>query len=313
MYAVAFREAALRVYSFLGSMRKTSQALNVSVASICRWVQRLLPKQRTSSPTKVSEALVAFVSQYVQQRPASTCAELVGEINKALCLQVSRQLVYTILVKRLGFSFKRTRKRGLSKRKQEALMQFHERFETLRNCGASFCSIDESGFDQREFPVYGYAPRGKPAIVEYSPCSTNKRISIIMCITEDGNQHHVLTSNHVDSKAFAEFVRSLKLQHGTVVLLDNASIHKTKEVRDAFQRQGLEVLHTPPYTPEYNPIENIFGILNKRFYAMRYETERVFNVQQCVEECITCLRSESVSKTFEHTFTKITKMLTNTT
>ena len=39
------------------------------------------------------------------------------------------------------------------------------------------------------------------------------------------------------------------------VIMDNLSVHKTKEVREVFEEHGIEVIYTPPYSPECNAIE----------------------------------------------------------
>ena len=306
MYNVSFREAALKVYSFLKSMRKTALALGVSVASISRWVRRLLPKQYSRQEMKTSDVLVCFVGRFVIANPACTCSQIVTEIKRSLSVDVSRQLIYNILVNRLDFSYKRTRKRGTSPRKLEATILFQKAFQEHRLQNARFCSIDESGFDQREVSVYGYSPKGKPAIVQYAPCFSRKRTSIVMCIDDSGKVQHMKTTSRVDSNTFARFVRSLDLPIGTVVLLDNASIHKTKEVMVAFESMGLKSLFIPPYSPEFNPIENIFGVMKKRFYKMRY-SDITFDVDRSIDKCISSLQPDGIIKTFNHMFLQIEK------
>ena len=39
------------------------------------------------------------------------------------------------------------------------------------------------------------------------------------------------------------------------VIMDNLSVHKTKEVREVLEEHGIEVIYTPPYSPECNAIE----------------------------------------------------------
>ena len=48
------------------------------------------------------------------------------------------------------------------------------------------------------------------------------------------------------------------------ILLDNAAIHKTPSVRAACQDKGYRLLFTPPYSPEFNPIEMVFGARGHR-------------------------------------------------
>jgi transposase len=55
--------------------------------------------------------------------------------------------------------------------------------------------------------------------------------------------------------AYAEEVLKKSIYSGQVVVLDNCSIHKTKRVVEWFQDHGCHLLYTPPYSPEWNPIE----------------------------------------------------------
>ena len=53
-------------------------------------------------------------------------------------------------------------------------------------------------------------------------------------------------------------------KHALVVVLDNASIHRSRVVQDALSRlrgQGIHLYYLPPYSPELNPIEPIFGAI----------------------------------------------------
>ena len=44
MYALEFRKAVVQLYYFFNSMRKTSQALKISIPSISRWTKNINPK-----------------------------------------------------------------------------------------------------------------------------------------------------------------------------------------------------------------------------------------------------------------------------
>ncbi len=78
----------------------------------------------------------------------------------------SRQLV-CILIKQTNLSYKRIRTRGTSKRKEELVHSFVSRYKNIQK-DVKIVSIDESGFDQRAHPIYGYAQKGKKAIVTHS-------------------------------------------------------------------------------------------------------------------------------------------------
>ncbi len=53
-----------------------------------------------------------------------------------------------------------------------------------------------------------------------------------------------------------------------VIIMDNASIHRSKKVREVIENAGHILLYLPPYSPDYNPIENVFGTIKK---ILRYK------------------------------------------
>ena len=49
------------------------------------------------------------------------------------------------------------------------------------------------------------------------------------------------------------------LSEGDVVVMDNLPAHKAAGVRDAIETAGASLLYLPPYSPDFNPIENAFA------------------------------------------------------
>ena len=61
---------------------------------------------------------------------------------------------------------------------------------------------------------------------------------------------------------FAAYTRKVlvpTLSLGDVVILDNLSAHKGTVAREAVEAVGARLLFLPPYSPDFNPIENIFA------------------------------------------------------
>ena len=62
-------------------------------------------------------------------------------------------------------------------------------------------------------------------------------------------------------RAYVEQVLAPALQPGDVVVMDNLAAHKVAGVQDAIQAVGASVLYLPPYSPDLNPIEQLFAKL----------------------------------------------------
>lgn len=71
--------------------------------------------------------------------------------------------------------------------------------------------------------------------------------------------------------AYVEQVLLPTLRVGDVVVMDNLPAHKTSGVRDAIERAGAKLMFLPPYSPDFNPIENAFSKLKA---MLRAQVER---------------------------------------
>jgi len=66
-----------------------------------------------------------------------------------------------------------------------------------------------------------------------------------------------------DVERFFRLALLPRLLPGSVLVLDNASIHKGGQIERLARRAGCRVLYLPPYSPDYNPIELVWGIVKR--------------------------------------------------
>jgi transposase len=67
--------------------------------------------------------------------------------------------------------------------------------------------------------------------------------------------------NRVIFEAWVERVLAPALRPGDIVVMDNLTCHKGPRVRTLIEAAGAELRHLPPYSPDFNPIENAFAKL----------------------------------------------------
>jgi transposase len=65
--------------------------------------------------------------------------------------------------------------------------------------------------------------------------------------------------NSAAFQAYVEQVLAPTLRPGDIVVLDNLSAHKGETVRAVIEAKGASLLPLPPYSPDFNPIENAFA------------------------------------------------------
>ena len=302
MYPLGFREAAITAYTLLNSLRRVSELLNVSVSSLSRWCHRLHSKHWKNSPRVITEYIVDLIRSALQNDTTRfSCSSIVEFLESHHQICVSRQLVHLIVRKRLNYTFKRSRKRGrrdvLSQRSN--IHDFLKRIEHFRFSG-KLIAVDECGFDQRCVPVYAYAPKGHPAILSCLPNTKDRnRVTMVMGIdSTTGSHFEHLLQHPCNSSAFAAFLNDLTFPEGTGIILDNASIHKTKEVQEVAKQKGYTLLIAPPYTPEANPIEMVFGVVKNKFYRIRYNRSFESTINAVKRSIVSALTTSCVMNTF---------------
>lgn len=68
----------------------------------------------------------------------------------------------------------------------------------------------------------------------------------------------------INGEAFGAWVTQFlvpELTNGDIVVMDNLSSHKVTGVREAIEGAGAMLRYLPPYSPDYNPIEQVFAKL----------------------------------------------------
>jgi transposase len=67
--------------------------------------------------------------------------------------------------------------------------------------------------------------------------------------------------NHEAFRAYVEQVLVPTLHHGEIVIMDNLPAHRGADIRTAIKNAGASLIYLPPYSPDFNPIENAFAKL----------------------------------------------------
>ena len=136
--------------------------------------------------------------------------------------------------------------------------------------------VDETGSTRKDaIRKFGYSLRGMPC---YSTklLAKGKRVSAIAALSLEGVVDVMFVHGSVDGDTFANFIeRSLLphllpfdgINHNSVVVMDNASIHYNARVERLILSVGALLVHLPPYCPDLNPIEESFSAVKSLLRA----------------------------------------------
>jgi transposase len=126
-----------------------------------------------------------------------------------------------------------------------------------------FVFLDETGATTDMTRRYGWGPRSE-RVVDDAPHGQWRATTFVAGLRSTGIVAPFVLDGPMTGQAFRAYVeQSLApvLSAGDVVVLDNLAAHKVAGVRAAIAAAGASILYLPPYSPDLNPIEQVFAKL----------------------------------------------------
>jgi transposase len=123
--------------------------------------------------------------------------------------------------------------------------------------------IDETGTSTDMARLRGRAPRGE-RLVGKVPYGHWKTTTFVAALRSTALTAPCVIDGPMNGNAFLAYVEQIlapTLKPGDIVILDNLGAHKVAGVREAIEATGARLLYLPPYSPDFNPIEQLFAKL----------------------------------------------------
>lgn len=189
------------------------------------------------------------------------------------------------LFDRLGLSYTRPTY-TLDKADPKKQEQFRKTFETLKKLlEGDITTIlfeDESMIRDYQAIMKTWFPKGKQRVIPtYGKHEGVKLVGFL-----DYETGHVYVEEHkkYDAEVFLQFLKNVLSQYPngkTVIILDNARIHHAKLLKEFLEenKDCLELVYLPPYSPNLNKIEELWGwlkdsVINNVFFHSREEIQK---------------------------------------
>ena len=124
--------------------------------------------------------------------------------------------------------------------------------------------------------LHGWAPKGE-RLVDKVPDGHWKTATFLAALRSDRIDAPCLFDGPINGERFRAYVEQFlvpTLKPGDVVILDNLGSHKGKAVRKAIRDVGARLVFLPKYSPDLNPIEQVFAkfkTLLRKVGARTYE------------------------------------------
>jgi len=112
-------------------------------------------------------------------------------------------------------------------------------------------------------PRYGRGPRGQ-RVEGAAPHGHWKTTTFVAALRHDRVTEPCVFDGPINGAAFKAWIEQALasvLKKGDIVILDNLSSHKVAGVKEAIEARGATLAYLPPYSPDLNPIEQVFAKL----------------------------------------------------
>jgi transposase len=112
-------------------------------------------------------------------------------------------------------------------------------------------------------PIRGWAPRGQRLIAQ-APFGKWRTLTFLAALRHDRIDAPCVLDGPINGESFTAYVTQFlvpTLSPGDIVIMDNLGSHKGVAVRKAIRAAGAKLLFLPPYSPDLNPIEQMFAKL----------------------------------------------------
>jgi len=126
-----------------------------------------------------------------------------------------------------------------------------------------FVFIDETWAKTNMTSLYGWAEIGK-RVIDNVPHGHWNTTTFLAALRYDCLTAPMVVDGAINGDLFVAYVEQIlvpTLQKDDIVVLDNVSSHKVAGVKEAIESAGATVLYLPPYSPDFNPIEQVFSKL----------------------------------------------------
>jgi len=266
-YSVDLRERALARKASGETHREIAAALQISPSCLSKWTKH---ERETGSlePAQIGgykpRTLSGDCADWLRERVASgpiTLRGLTAELAER-GIKTQPRAVWVFLHAE-GLSFKKTlfpqeQTRPDIARKRDRWRRYQGLVHPAR-----LVFIDETWVKTNMAPLRGWGPEGQ-RLKAYALYGHWKTLTFIAALRHDRIDAPWVIDGPINGELFGLYVEQIlapTLSPGDVVILDNLGSHKGKAARAAVRARGAHIIFLPPYSPDLNPIEQVFAKL----------------------------------------------------
>ena len=274
------KEQAIRLHKKGKKEAEIADALNISYQAVSRIIRaykkegmqsveekprgRKYGEKRSLTPQQEKEIQSIIIDKYPDQVKIVSClwtrSAIQALIKRKFGIIIPIRSISNYL-KRWGMTCQRPTKRAYSQDEGKLKTFMNETYPAIaskaKKEGAEIYWGDETGINNQEYHIRGFAPKGQtPTVPSFSKI---EKINMISAINNKGICRFMCYEDNMTQQRFIEFMTRLIRDTDKKILfiVDNLRVHHGKLVQEWIRthHKQIEVFYTSPYSPEINPDE----------------------------------------------------------
>jgi transposase len=160
--------------------------------------------------------------------------------------------------------------------------------------------VDEMGTNVSLSPLYAWSRKGKRAFGS-APRNWGKNVTLLASVTRRGLGPCLAVEGSTSREVFEAYLEQVlapTLGPGQVLVMDNLSAHKGGRVKKIVEARGCELIYLPPYSPDFNPIEQAFSKI--KGYLRRAEARTRESLIEAMGLALEAVSAHDALGYFEH-------------
>jgi transposase len=160
--------------------------------------------------------------------------------------------------------------------------------------------VDEMGTNTSLSPVYAWAKKGQRAYWSV-PRNRGANTTVLSSMSSRGMGPSLTVEGATDTAVFEAYVEQVlapTLHRGQVVVMDNLSAHKGERIRELIEERGCELIYLPSYSPDLNPIEEVFSKIKGLVREAEARTREA--LVEAIGSALSAVTTEDIRGFFEH-------------
>lgn len=319
-YTIEEKIRIVNCYLKIKNFRKVEYLTDIPKSNIHRWYHKyknlfennkrvnLIIKKVTNKKTnsKNNMSIINFIKRSLKHQPFQTLKILQNKIKQKYKTIISICNI-GCYIKLLNMTKKKTTLKfyyGPYDDHKNKKQNFVENIKTI-NTDDIIC-IDETYFNNNIYSKYGYNLKGQRLTVNVNLKKFLKKKTLLMAISKYKIVNYkIYQEKGINKVIFYDYMNELIRTNnisGKIFLMDNVSFHKTNELRNLMTETSNRLLFIPPYSPEYNPIEEVFSSLKAYVRNFINPINKRTNIEFLIKKYIR--KNNNMSNYYIHSFGK---------